>query len=203
MCKIAVLISGRGSNLVAIADAIAAGRLRAEIVLVISNRADAPGLDLARARGIETRVISHKDYASRDAFDAALAAAIQERGATLICLAGFMRRLGAVFCAAFPNAIMNIHPSLLPAFPGEHAQQQAFEHGVKVAGATVHFVTSELDAGPIIAQATVPVESSDTPESLASRILIEEHRIYPDAIRRIAEEPWHLEGRRVVFGRRA
>jgi phosphoribosylglycinamide formyltransferase-1 len=199
MCKLAVLISGRGSNLAAIAEAIATGRLRAEIVLVISNRADAPGLEFARARGIETRVIDHKAYASREAFDAALAAAIRERGATLVCLAGFMRRLGAGFCAAFPNAILNIHPSLLPAFPGEHAQQQALEHGVTIAGATVHFVTPELDAGPIIAQATVPVERHDTPESLAARILIEEHRLYPDAIRRITEEPWHLEGRRVVF----
>jgi len=203
MCKIAVLISGRGSNLGAIADAIADGRLRAEIVLVISNRADAPGLDLARRRGLRTRVISHKDYASRDMFDQALVAAIRECGATLVCLAGFMRRLGAGFCAAFPNAILNVHPSLLPAFAGEHAQQQALEHGVTVAGATVHFVTPDLDAGPIIAQAAVPVSDDDTPESLAARILIEEHRIYPDAIRRITEEPWHLDGRRVVFGRRA
>jgi len=197
--KVAVLISGRGSNLAAIADAIADGTLRATIVVVISNRADAPGLDFARTRGIETRVIGHKEFGSRDAFDAALVDAVRAREATLVCLAGFMRRLGPGFCAAFPNAILNIHPSLLPAFPGEHAQQQALDHGVKVAGATVHFVTPELDAGPIVMQASVPVEDTDTPESLAARILTQEHRLYPEAIRRLTEQSWHFEGRRVVF----
>jgi len=197
--KLAVLISGRGSNLAAIADAIASGTLRATIAVVIANRADAAGLDFARARGIETRVLPHRDYASRDAYDAALADAIRAHGATLICLAGFMRRLGAGFCAVFPNAILNIHPSLLPAFPGEHAQAQALAHGVTLAGATVHFVTPELDAGPIVMQASVPVADDDTVETLAARILTEEHRIYPAAVRRILEEHWHLEGRRVVF----
>lgn len=193
-----MLISGRGSNLVAIADAIAAGQLRAAIAVVISNRADAKGLELARARGVATVVMPHSDYASRDAYDRALVATLRSHGVALVCLAGFMRRLGASFCDAFPQAILNIHPSLLPAFPGVDAQRQAFEHGVKIAGATVHFVTPELDAGPIVMQAPVPVLDGDTVDSLSARILIEEHRLYPAAIELVLNGGWRIQGRRVV-----
>jgi phosphoribosylglycinamide formyltransferase-1 len=197
--NLAVLISGRGSNCQAIAEAIREGRLEAAIAVVVSNRADAAGLDHARAAGLETMVMPHGDYPSRDAYDRALAAEIGRRGVRLVCLAGFMRRLGPAFCDAFPNAVLNVHPSLLPSFPGVDAQRQALAHGVKVSGATVHFVTRELDAGPIILQATVPVLDDDTPDTLAARILVEEHRIYPAAIRRVLTESWRIEGRRVVF----
>jgi phosphoribosylglycinamide formyltransferase-1 len=156
-------------------------------------------LDRARAEGIETLVMTHQDYASRDAFDRALAAALLSRGVTLVCLAGFMRRLGPGFCEAFSNAILNIHPSLLPAFPGVDAQVQAIRHGVKISGATVHFVTPELDAGPIILQAPVPVRDDDTVETLAARILVEEHRLYPAAVRLVLAGGWRLDGRRVIF----
>ena len=196
---IAVLISGRGSNFLAIAQAIEDGAVPARIAIVISNRADAAGLKHARDRGLATRVIPHGEYASRDAYDRALVAAIKEQGARYICLAGFMRRLGPAFCHAFPNAILNIHPSLLPAFPGTDAQKQALEHGSKVSGATVHFVTPELDAGPIVMQTAVPVRDDDTADTLAARILVEEHRIYPEALRRLLVDPWRVEGRRVVF----
>jgi len=197
---LALLISGRGSNFRAIARAIEEGRVPARIALVISNRADADGLAHARDLGLATRVMPHGEYESRDAYDRALVAAIREHGVKLTCLAGFMRRLGPAFCHAFPNAVLNIHPSLLPAFPGADAQRQALAHGVKVAGATVHFVTPELDAGPIIMQATVPVQEDDTADTLSARILAEEHRIYPEAIRRLLVESWRIEGRRVVFG---
>jgi phosphoribosylglycinamide formyltransferase-1 len=200
---LAVLISGRGSNLAAIAEAIDAGRVPAAIAVVISNRADAAGLALARARGIPAVVLPHTDFASRDAYDAALVAAIRPYGVAFVCLAGFMRRLGSAFCEAFPRAILNIHPSLLPAFPGVDAQRQALEHGVKVTGATVHFVIPELDAGPVIMQATVPVEDTDSVETLSARILGEEHRLYPEALRRLLIDDWRIEGRRVLFGRSA
>jgi phosphoribosylglycinamide formyltransferase 1 len=192
---IAVLISGRGSNL----QALIAARLPAAIRVVVSNVSGAGGLDRARAAGIETLVIPQQDYASRDAFDRALAAALTARGVTLVCLAGFMRRLGPAFCDAFPHAILNIHPSLLPAFPGVDAQAQAIRHGVKVTGATVHFVTPELDAGPILMQAPVPVQNDDTTESLAARILVEEHKLYPESVRRVLAGGWQVDGRRVVF----
>ncbi len=197
--SIGVLISGRGSNLQAIIDAIADGRLRARIAVVISNQAAAGGLDRARAAGIETLVIPHKAYADRASYDAALAGELERREVRLVCLAGFMRLLGAGFVARFPNRVLNIHPSLLPAFPGLDAQHQAFEHGVKVAGATVHFVTAELDAGPIVAQATVVVEEDDTADTLAARILEEEHRLYPAAITRVLEGRFALHGRRLMF----
>jgi phosphoribosylglycinamide formyltransferase-1 len=196
---LAVLISGRGSNLQAIVQAIRGGRLRARIAVVISNRADAPGLALAHAAGIETRVVPHGDYPSRDAFDAALVDAITSHGARLVCLAGFMRRLGPAFCGAFPNAILNVHPALLPAFPGAHAPRQAYEHGVKVSGVTVHFVTPALDAGPIVMQAAVPVLDGDTADTLADRILAVEHEIYPQAIQRVLDGRWTIDGRRVTF----
>jgi phosphoribosylglycinamide formyltransferase-1 len=197
--SIGVLISGRGSNLQALIDAAAAGRLRARLRIVIANRTDAAGLERARAAGIETRVVAHGAYDSRAAFDAALVGVLKGCQVELVCLAGFMRLLGPVFCAAFPGRVLNIHPSLLPAFPGVDAQQQAFERGVKVSGATVHLVTPELDAGPIVAQAAVPVLEGDTVESLSARILEAEHEIYPRAVQRMLDGAWHLEGRRVVF----
>jgi phosphoribosylglycinamide formyltransferase-1 len=183
----------------AIVDAIAEARLRARIGVVVSNRGDAPGLEIARAAGIETLVMPHGDHKTRDEYDRALVAALRARKVQLVCLAGFMRLLGPAFCAAFPNAIVNIHPSLLPAFPGVDAQRQALEHGVRVTGVTVHFVTPELDAGPIVMQTAVAVESDDTVETLAARILVEEHRLYPAAIARVLRGRWRLEGRRVRF----
>ena len=198
--QLGVLISGRGSNLGALADAIDDGRLRAAIAVVISNRPDAPGLELARSRGIPTVVVPHRDYASRDAFDGALIDELRRHDLRLVCLAGFMRRLGPAFCAGFPQAVLNIHPSLLPAFTGADAQRQALDHGVRFTGATVHFVTPDLDAGPIVMQAAVPVKDDDTVETLSARILIEEHRLFPQAVRRLLEDPWEIVGRRVVFG---
>ena len=193
-----VLISGRGSNLQAIIDAIADGRLDARIGLVVSNRADAQGLERATRAGIETLVLSHRTFPDRESFDQAVVDALKARGVTLVCLAGFMRLLSARFIDAFPNAILNVHPSLLPAFPGVDAQHQAVAYGVKVAGCTVHLVTPELDAGPIVLQATVPVEDDDTGESLAARILVQEHRIYPEAIRRVLSGAWTVTGRQFV-----
>ena len=197
--QLAVLISGRGSNLGAILDAIEAGRLEARVAIVISNRADAAGLARAREAGVATLVLSHRSYASRDAYDRALIEAIRERGVHLVCLAGFMRLLGRSFCEAFPQAILNIHPSLLPAFPGVDAQRQALDYGVQVTGVTVHFVTPELDAGPIVMQTPVPVEPDDSAETLSARILAEEHRLYPAAIGRVLAGRWHIDGRRVVL----
>jgi phosphoribosylglycinamide formyltransferase-1 len=195
---IGVLISGRGSNLQALIDAGGDGRLNAHIGVVISNRPGAPGLDRARQAGIEAIVVDHKAYASRDDFDRALVRELRARGVRVVCLAGFMRLVGAPLVDAFPHAILNIHPSLLPAFPGVDAQRQALEHGVKVAGATVHLVTLELDAGPIVLQAAVPVRDDDTPETLSARILIEEHRLYPEAVRIVLDGGWSVEGRRFV-----
>jgi phosphoribosylglycinamide formyltransferase-1 len=172
--------------------------LPARIAVVISNKANAAGLERARAAGIETLTISHRDFADRDAFDAAVAAALTARGVTLVCLAGFMRLVGRPMLEAFPNAIVNIHPSLLPAFPGVDAQAQALAHGVKITGVTVHLVTGELDGGPIIAQAAVPVEDGDTPETLSARILEQEHRVYPEAVRIVLAGGWQISGRRFV-----
>ena len=196
--RIAVLISGRGSNLQALIDAIGDGRLRAEIAVVISNRPDAQGLARAQAAGIPTVSIDHRAFATRELFERALVAELQMHRVSLVCLAGFMRLLGQTFLAAYPNAILNIHPSLLPAFPGVNAAEQALTHGVKIAGVTVHLVTGELDGGPIVAQAAVPVQDDDTAESLAARILIEEHRIYPEAVSRVLDRGWAIEGRRFV-----
>lgn len=194
--RVGVLISGRGSNLQALIDAVAGGRLRAEIAVVISNRADAPGLARAQAAGIETVTIGHRDYPSRDAFEEVLVRELRARRVALVCLAGFMRLLGRTFLDAFPNAIVNVHPSLLPSFPGVDAQRQAWQHGAKVAGATVHFVTRELDGGPIIRQGAVTVEDDDTPETLAARILDVEHRIYPEAVGMVLDGGWTIDGRR-------
>jgi phosphoribosylglycinamide formyltransferase 1 len=195
-----VLISGRGSNLQAIIDAIADGRLDARIAVVISNRAGAAGLERAERAGIETVVMSHRGYADRADYDRDLASALQARGVELVCLAGFMRLLGPAFLDVFPHAVLNIHPSLLPAFPGVDAQRQAFEHGVKVAGATVHIVTPELDAGPIVAQKAVLVLEDDTAESLSAKILAVEHELYPDAIHQFCGG-WELAGRRFLAQR--
>lgn len=193
-----VLISGRGSNLQAIMDAIGDGRLDARIAVVIANRADAHGLERARAAGIEALCISHRSFATREAFDRALVAELRARGVGLVCLAGFMRLLGPAFVEAFPNAILNIHPALLPSFPGLDAQRQALEHGVKMSGVTVHLVDCQLDAGPIVVQRAVPVEDDDTVESLAGRILAVEHQAYPEAIRIVLERRWRIEGRRFL-----
>jgi phosphoribosylglycinamide formyltransferase-1 len=196
--RLGVLISGRGSNLQAIVDAIANGRLRAEIAVVISNVADAPGLARAEAAGIATRVIPHRGHASRSMYDALLVAALRESRVDLVCLAGFMRLLGPTFIDAFPQRVLNIHPSLLPAFPGLDAQHQAFAHGVTVAGATVHFVSAELDAGPIVMQRALAVQDDDTAETLAARILEVEHSLYPEAIAFVLEGKWRLDGRRLL-----
>jgi len=196
-----VLISGRGTNLQALIDAIAGGRLHASIAVVISNREGAPGLERARAAGIEAITLSHRAYSTRDDYDRALVKELQARDVGLVCLAGFMRLVGAPLIEAFPNRILNIHPSLLPAFPGLDAQKQAVEHGVRVSGVTVHLVTAELDGGPIIVQRAVPVMTGDNAETLAARILDEEHRAYPEAVRMILEGGWRVEGRRFVAAR--
>jgi phosphoribosylglycinamide formyltransferase-1 len=196
--RIGVLISGRGSNLQAIIDAIDAGELPATLALVISNREHAPGLARAREAGIDALWMNPRDFADRDAYDRAIADVLRARDIDLICLAGFMRLVSAPLIDAFPNRILNIHPSLLPAFRGLDAQRQALEHGVRITGATVHLVTSTLDDGPIVAQAAVPVHDDDTVDSLSARILVEEHRLYPDAIRLVLEGGWRLEGRRFV-----
>ena len=196
--KIGVLISGRGSNLQAIIDAIAAGGLDAKIAVVVSNKPNAPGLERAKRAGIETLYINHEDYGSREQFDLAVVDELKKRDVALVCLAGFMRLLSAAFVKAFPNRILNIHPSLLPAFTGLEGQTQAWNYGVKVSGATVHVVTPELDAGPIVLQAIVPVRDQDTPDTLAARILVEEHRIYPRAVEVMLDGGWRIDGRRFV-----
>ena len=185
--RLGVLISGRGSNLKAIIDAIEQNRLDASIAVVISNRAEARGLDHARKAGIATIVISHKDFTTRDEYDRALVNALEEHNVALVCLAGFMRLLSPVFIDAFPNRILNIHPSLLPKYPGLHPQQQALADGASVSGATVHFVNTELDAGPVVMQQEVPVKRGDTADTLAARILIAEHQLYPRAIQQVLD----------------
>jgi phosphoribosylglycinamide formyltransferase 1 len=196
--RLGVLVSGRGSNLQALIDAIADGRLDASIAVVISNVAGAGGLDRARSAGIETAVIDHRGWPSRDDYDRALVEELRAREVEVVCLAGFMRRIGTAFVEAFPNAVVNIHPSLLPSFPGLHAQAQALAHGVKVSGVTVHLVTTELDAGPIIVQRAVQVLESDTEETLAARILVEEHIAYPEAVQRLLDGEWMVDGRRFL-----
>jgi phosphoribosylglycinamide formyltransferase-1 len=197
--RLGVLISGRGSNLQAIIEAIGSGQLDASIAVVISNRPGAKGLTKALAAGLSTEVLDHKLFASRREYDVALAALLRRYDVELVCLAGFMRLLGSDFVDAFPNAVLNVHPSLLPAFPGVNAQGQALEHGVKVAGCTVHVVTADLDAGPIIAQSAVPVLPADTVETLSARILVQEHRLYPEAIGLVLAGGWIVEGRRFLL----
>jgi phosphoribosylglycinamide formyltransferase-1 len=196
--RLGVLISGRGSNLQAILAAIDRGDLDAEVAVVISSRPDAPGLIHARDGGVATEVVEHRGLRSRAEYDAALVERLRHHRVGLVCLAGFMRILGPVFVNAFPQAILNVHPSLLPAFPGVEAQRQALEHGVKIAGCTVHLVTEGLDEGPIVAQAAVPVLEDDTRESLAARILVEEHRLYPSAIAQVLAGGWQIDGRRFL-----
>ena len=197
MKRLGILLSGRGSNFEAIADEVAAGRIDAEIAVVISNRPEARGLEAARRRGLPAVSIPSKGL-DREVYDALLVRELKARGVDLVCLAGFMRLLSASFVRAFPRRILNIHPSLLPAFPGLDAQKQALEHGVKLTGCTVHLVDEFLDAGPIVLQAAVPVLDQDTVDSLSARILKEEHRIYSQAIRIMLGENILIEGRRVI-----
>ena len=196
--RIGVLLSGRGSNFEALADSVGGGRLPgAEIAVVVSNREGAPGIERARERGIAARVIPSKGL-EREVYDRQVVAVLREFNVDLVCLAGYMRLLSPFFVASFPNRILNIHPSLLPSFPGLESQRQALEYGVKFAGCTVHFVDENLDAGPIVLQATVPVRDDDTEETLSSRILAEEHRIYTEAVRIVLEGKYKIVGRRVV-----
>lgn len=198
MTRLGVLLSGRGSNFQAIADRVAAGDIPAEIAVVIGNRPAAAGLAVARERGLTALALPSKGL-DREAYDEQLIAALRAHNVEWVILAGYMRILSAEFIRAFPQRILNIHPSLLPAFPGLDAQHQAFDYGVKISGCTVHFVDEHLDHGPIVMQAAVAVEPEDTAETLSARILAQEHRIYSQSLRRLLTEPWHIDGRRVVF----
>jgi phosphoribosylglycinamide formyltransferase-1 len=193
--RLGVLISGRGSNLQSIIDAIRQGRLDAEIAVVISNRASAAGLKRARDAAIEAICLDVAAYTDADAYDREIVSILKARNVGLVCLAGYMRLVRAPLLRDFANRILNIHPSLLPAFRGLNAQRQALEHGVRITGATVHLVTSELDDGPIVVQAPVPVFDGDTEDTLSARILVEEHRIYPEAIQLFLDGDWIVEGR--------
>jgi phosphoribosylglycinamide formyltransferase 1 len=195
--RLGILLSGRGSNFEAIADNVQRGHLAAEIAVVISNRPEAPGVQAARSRGLNWLVLPSQGIA-REEYDRRLVAELQKQHVDLVCLAGFMRLLTAEFCRAFPLRALNIHPSLLPAFPGLHAQRQALEQGAKISGCTVHFVDQDLDAGPIVWQAAVPVLDDDSEDSLAARILVEEHRIYSEAIALVLSDRLRIAGRRVV-----
>jgi phosphoribosylglycinamide formyltransferase 1 len=195
---VGVLASGRGSNLAAILSACAQPGFPARVVIVISDREQAAALGAARAAGIEAAWVNPKDFADREAFDLALVRELRGRDVGLVCHAGFMRILSPAYVRAFAGRALNIHPSLLPAFPGLHAQRQALEHGVRITGATVHFIDEGVDTGPIVLQAAVPVERGDTEETLAARILAEEHRLYPEAIRLFAEGRLRIEGSRVI-----
>jgi len=197
--RAAVLLSGRGSNFRAIHEAMLAGKINADIVLVFSNKAEAPGLQIAREKGLETLHLDPKGFPGKDAYDAAIVEELKKREVDLVCLAGYMKIITPLFCRAFRNRIMNIHPALLPSFPGLHAQKQAVDFGVRYSGATVHFVWEEVDAGPIILQAVVPVNQDDTEETLAERILEWEHKIYPEAVRLYFEGRLEVRGRRVFI----
>ena len=196
--RIGVLVSGRGSNLQAILDACARPGYPAQVAVVVSDRERALALERARTAGVEALWINPKDFADRESFDAELVRELTARGVGLMCHAGFMRILSPVYVRAFAGRALNIHPSLLPAFPGLHAQRHALDHGAKVAGATVHFVDEGMDSGPIVLQAAVAVEPNDTEETLSARILVQEHRLYPEAIRLFAEGRLRIEGRRVI-----
>jgi phosphoribosylglycinamide formyltransferase-1 len=197
--RLGILLSGRGSNFEAIAENVRRGRLDAEIAAVISNRPEARGIEIARERGLPAVVLASKGV-EREEYDRRVVAELQNHGAELVCLAGFMRLLTPVFCRAYPMRALNIHPSLLPAFPGLDAQKQALEQGAKISGCTVHFVDEQLDAGPIVMQAAVPVLDDDDEETLAARILVEEHRIYSAAIGIVLSGRWRVIGRRVTVG---
>ena len=199
LTRIGILISGTGSNMKSIVAACEAGGVPADVAIVISNRADAPGIAWAAEHGLATAVIAHREHADREAHDRAVVERLAAAGVEWVCLAGYMRLLSAFFVGAFPNRILNIHPALLPAFPGLHGQRQAWEHGVKVSGCTVHLVDVELDHGPIVIQRAVPVLDSDDEDRLAARILVEEHIAYPEALRALLTMPWKIDGRRVVF----
>lgn len=200
MKRIVILISGRGSNMMAIVAACEAGEVPAEVAIVISNRGDAPGIAWAQGRGLMTEVLPHRDFPDREAHDRAIVHRLQRAGAEWVCLAGYMRLLSRPFIAAYPSRVLNIHPSLLPSFPGLHGQRDALEWGVRVSGCTVHLVDLELDHGPIVVQRPVAVEDADDEETLSARILEQEHRAYPEALGKLLTEPWRIEGRRVVFG---
>ena len=199
VARLAVLLSGRGSNFAAIHQAIIDRKLKAEIACVISNRSDAPGLKRARDAGLSAHLIDHRSFSMREAHEAEVMRILAAAEPDFICLAGYMRLLSPAFVAAFPHRILNIHPSLLPAFPGVHAQAQAIAHGVKISGCTVHFVDENLDAGPIIVQRAVEVRDGDSPETLAERILEQEHLAYVDALNKLASKRWRVDGRRVIF----
>lgn len=196
--RLAILLSGRGSNFAAIHDAIVRNELDANIVCVISNRPDAPGIDLARARNLPAHVIDHRTFDSREAHEAEVLTVLGDAQPDFVVLAGYMRLLSPAFIAAYPMRILNIHPSLLPAFPGLDAQSQAVTYGVKVSGCTVHFVDEHLDAGPIIVQRTAPVLANDDASTLAARILDEEHIAYVEALKKLAQDRYRIEGRRVL-----
>jgi phosphoribosylglycinamide formyltransferase-1 len=198
MKRLGILLSGRGSNFEAIADNVAAGRIDATIAVVVSNRPEAKGLDAARSRGINAVCIPSRGI-EREAYDRLVVAELQKNAVDLVCLAGFMRLLSAFFVREFPLRVLNIHPALLPSFAGLDAQHQAIEHGVKISGCTVHFVDENLDSGPIVLQASVPVQDDDTAETLSARILKEEHRIYSEAIRIVLSGHFRIEGRRVIL----
>jgi phosphoribosylglycinamide formyltransferase-1 len=195
--EIAVLVSGSGSNLQAIIDASERGEIPCKVGLVLSNKADAFGLERARRHGIPTVVVDHRSFQTREEFDARLVEILVERGVGLICLAGFMRVLTPTFIRAFPHRIINIHPALLPAFPGTHGPRQALQYGARFAGCTVHFIDEGIDTGPVIAQAVVPIFDDDTEDTLAARVLVQEHKIYPMAIRLFLEGRLSIDGRRV------
>lgn len=198
MTRVGVLLSGRGSNFLALHAAIERGEVPARVVLVLSNVAEAPGLAKARDLGIPAEAVPHQGQ-PRASQEARVLEALRRADVEWVCLAGYMRLLSPAFIAAFPRRILNIHPSLLPAFPGLDAQGQALAHGVKVSGCTVHLVDEGLDSGPIVVQRTVPVLDGDTPRNLAARILEQEHLAYPEALRRLLTEPWRIEGRRLIF----
>jgi phosphoribosylglycinamide formyltransferase-1 len=200
MTRAGILLSGRGSNFLALHAAMARGDVPAEVAVVVSNSAEAAGLDKARELGLPAVALPHRAAPDRRAHEAQVDAALRAAGVEWVCLAGYMRLLSPEFVAAWPRRILNIHPSLLPAFPGLDAQAQALAHGVRVSGCTVHLVDAGLDSGPIVVQRTVPVLDGDTPRSLAARILEQEHRAYPEALLRLLIEPWRVEGRRLIFG---
>ena len=197
--RIAIFLSGRGSNFMAIHDAVLAGKIDAQIAVVLSNKEDAPGLKIAQERGLNTLSLNPKLFGSREEYDQAVIAEMNKREIDLICLAGYMRILTPGFCDAFKNRAMNIHPALLPSFPGLHVQQKAIDWGVRHSGCTVHFVAADVDMGPIILQAVVPVLQDDTEESLSARILVEEHKIYPESVRLYFEGRLEVRGRRVFI----
>jgi phosphoribosylglycinamide formyltransferase-1 len=197
--KLGILISGRGSNMMSIVAACEDGTIPADVAVVVSNKASAAGLSWARDRGLKTAMLSHKDFPDRGSHDRAIVEVLRREGVEWVCLAGYMRLLSQEFIDAYPNRILNIHPALLPAFPGLHGQRDALEWGVKVSGCTVHLVDVELDHGPIVVQRTVPVMDDDDVDALSGRILEQEHRAYPQALRLLLSEAWRIEGRRVVF----